>query len=293
VRLLLNVGSRTLESDLSTQIDLFQVTFSDAYGSEVNVESSDTVIDASLPSMGNWDINVTGYNDGGIEVAAGSESINIDSSTQQSVAIVMRSIDGDGDTLLQLEWNPVQIQNASVTAELIDTNGQSTPLTFSITSAGNAECSLQLASGFYTLQAQLRDNDTVVAGIAEAVQILTSGTTAKVFSFDTVNKPGEMLTVSGSSFTVAWNPPSDPSTGDPIPVSGYRLYYREHGTYQWTQLIELTAGVTEYTIDSTILPAGDYEFAVSALYVDTESELHTSYDDTADPTYGWYIAWSY
>jgi hypothetical protein len=289
--LLMNLQSRTLESDLDTNISLYQVSFTNSNGEEVTEESADSVIEVSLPSLGTWNISVDGLNGSGSPIARGQETVTLESAAPQNVAITMLPLDGEGSTVLELQWNEVQVRNPSVEAELIDTSGQSQPLDFSITAEGTAECTTPAAAGYYTLQARLLDDTTVVAGLAEAVQVLQDGTTQQVFSFESVNKPGVMVEVTGDSFIVQWNQPVDEATGEPVSVDGYRLYYREHGVYQWTQLTEVGSGTTEYTITTSDLSTGVYEFAVSALYPDSESDLHTSYDDTADPTYGWYVSW--
>ena len=49
----------------------------------------------------------------------------------------------------------------------------------------------------------------------------------------------------------------------------------------------------EATVTTDDLVHGSYEFAVSSVSLTgMESELHTSLDETADPTTGWYLDWS-
>ncbi|MFW5714766.1 MAG: fibronectin type III domain-containing protein [bacterium] len=292
VTLHLDVGSRTLVSDISTEISLYRVTFSDGSGSEVVVDSQNTTVQTSLPALKTYDILVEGFNSSSQLVATGVGSVSVDSGQSHSVAIIVTAADGSGTAYIEIQWNSVQTQSASVEGVLKDTQNQSIPMNFSVTSDGQAVGEVQVEDGFYTLEAQLLDGDTVVAGFAEAVQISADGTTQHVFSFDTVNKPGEAIAVTSDSFTVVWNPPEDPDTGDPLAVDGYRFYYREHGTYQWTHLADTGARVTEYTVTTAEIPYGEYDFAVSSVSSGEESELHTSYDDTAVPTYGWYIDWN-
>jgi hypothetical protein len=291
VRLILDAAPRTLDSDLSTEAASYEAVFSNSDGEEVIVTSDTAVIEASLPSLGTWTIDAYGFNDSGIQITEGQTSVNVESPEEYSTAVTLSPLTGDGSTVLEIQWNPVQVRNPSVDGELIAPGGQTHSLDFTVTAEGVAECSSPVPAGYYTLRARLLDDTHVVAGIAEAVRVLQGGTTQELFQFDAVNKPGVMVEVTSDSFAVDWDQPVDDVTGDPVSVSGYRLYYREHGVYQWQQLAELPAGTTRYTVDGTILSPGVYEFAVTALYVDTESELHTCFDDTADPTYGWYVAW--
>ncbi len=292
VTLHLDVGSRTLVSDISTEISLYRVTFSDGSGSEVVVDSQNTTIQTSLPALKTYDILVEGFNSSSQLVATGVGSVTIESGQTHSLAIIVTAADGSGTARIEIQWNSVQTQSASVEGYLKNTQNQTIPMNFSVTSDGQAVGEVQVDDGFYTLEAQLLDGGTVVAGFAEAVQISAGGTTQHVFSFDTVNKPGEAIAVTSDSFTVVWNPPEDPDTGNPLAVDGYRFYYREHGTYQWTHLADTGATVTEYTVTTADIPYGEYDFAVSSVSSGEESELHTSYDDTAVPSYGWYIDWN-
>ena len=292
VELHLDVGSRTLVSDISTQISSYRVTFSNAEGSEVSVESAETTIEASLPSEGTWDILVEGLNDSGQVVATGTSSVEVTAGETVSVAIVLGPADGNGTASFEVQWNSIQTNNPSVTGHLVNSQNETISMEFTITAAGTATSEVQVDDGYYTLEAQLLDSGVVVAGFAEAVQISAGGTTQHVFSFDTVNKPGEAFTVTSDQFTVAWNPPEDPDTGDPLSVDGYRLYYRDHGTYEWTHLVDTGSAETEFTVTTTDLSYGEYDFAVSSVSSGEESELHTSFDDTAIPSYGWYVDWN-
>lgn len=285
-------GSRTLVPDLSFDMVLYRVTFLHENGSEVSMESSETMVEAALPVLGNWSIRVEGYNADELLVAIGTVEVYLESDQDLTVSVTLTEADGEGVARFEMQWNPVQIRSADVEGSLIDIHGQSTPMSFSVDASGEAVGELLVEEGFYTLEARLLDGSTVVAGIAEAVQIATGGTTSYLFSFDSVNKPGEPISVTGESFTVAWDAPVDPDTGVPVAVEGYSFYYREHGSYQWIHLADTAGDSTEYTVTTAALSYGEYDFAVASVSAGTESELHTSYDDTADPTYGWYVVWN-
>ncbi len=292
VKVQLGIGSRTLVSDISTQVSLYRVTFSDAQGSEVVVDSPETTIEASLPSPGSWNILVEGLNETDQVVALGTADVEVNSGETVSVAITLGPADGEGTARIEVQWNSVQTRSATVEGYLVSSQNETIPMEFAIGTEGEAVGEVQVDGGFYTLEAQLLDSGIVIAGFAEAVHISASGTTEHVFSFDKVNKPGEALAVTEDTFTVAWNPPEDPDTGTPLTVDGYRLYYREHGNYEWVQLVDTGAAETEYTITTDDLAYGEYDFAVSSISAGEESLLHTSYDDTAVPSYGWYVDWN-
>jgi hypothetical protein len=93
------------------------------------------------------------------------------------------------------------------------------------------------------------------------------------------------IQVKGESFTLAWNPPQDGS------VTGYRLYFRTHGDQNWSELEQVDAGTTEYTVNHPELDYGQYDFAVTSLDSGDESDYHSSLDETAQPSGGWYMEW--
>ncbi len=285
------ISSRTLLPDSATEVSSYRVTFLHENGIEVVVDSQETFVETSLPSLGSWDILVEGFDGDNLLVVTGSTVVDLDSDQTRTVAVTLTEANGSGLARFEVQWNSVQIRDAVVEGSLIDTSGYTIPMGFSTSPTGEAVSEIQVDDGFYTLEARLLDGSTVVAGFAEAVLISTGGTTQHLFSFDTVNKPGEPISVSGESFTVAWDAPIDPATGEPQAVDGYKLYYRVHGTYGWSHVADTGASVNEYTITTAELPYGEYEFAVASVNSATESELHTSFDDTADPTYGWYVVW--
>lgn len=91
----------------------------------------------------------------------------------------------------------------------------------------------------------------------------------------------QLVTVTGASFTLAW---------DGENATAYRLYWREHGAASWNVLEDNTAE-PQYTVTEAVLAYGTYEFAVSSLSDGTESDLHHSYDETADPE-PWILEWT-
>ncbi len=66
----------------------------------------------------------------------------------------------------------------------------------------------------------------------------------------------------------------------------YKLYYRQHETSKWLELGETI--FKTFVIDKDLLSIGDYDFGVSSIYVDEESEIHSSLDESAEHS-GWYL----
>jgi hypothetical protein len=94
-----------------------------------------------------------------------------------------------------------------------------------------------------------------------------------------------LIDVQRETFTLAWDPIQS--------ADAYKLYYRNHGESAWIELDEISAvSGPEFAINTGILSYGTYEFAVSTVIDGVESDLHTSLDETADPSSGWFINWT-
>lgn len=97
----------------------------------------------------------------------------------------------------------------------------------------------------------------------------------------------EEIIVSGTSAILRWDAPAGT-------VTGYKVYYRDHGTGDaWTFLADVAASADpSYTVEVTDLGVGSYDFAITSVDgSETESDLHTSLDETADPPTGWFLTW--
>ncbi len=101
------------------------------------------------------------------------------------------------------------------------------------------------------------------------------------------------VVVTTAALTLAWDPPRFMLPGSQQ-VSGYRVYYRVHGTLAWTQLAEVPASDgTRFTLSHTQVGNGSFDFAVRSVDgLGEVSRLHTSSDTNASPVGGWYVIWS-
>ena len=94
------------------------------------------------------------------------------------------------------------------------------------------------------------------------------------------------ITCETETVTLAW----DPSTSE---VSSYKVFYREHGTADWSLFTEIPAQADPtVALHQADFGNGSFDFGVEAV-ADTgaESPMHSSLDATAQPTSGWYLTW--
>jgi hypothetical protein len=104
----------------------------------------------------------------------------------------------------------------------------------------------------------------------------------------TDNIPQEVLKVTKTTETLslAWN------YDEPGNVKSYEVYYRTHGTIDWTWLHSIIPPEPFYEVDKTDVGIGTWDFGISVIDLqDIESEIHTSLDSNAEPTSGWYLSW--
>ncbi len=102
----------------------------------------------------------------------------------------------------------------------------------------------------------------------------------------TTGSDEKMITTSADPIVLQWDPPT-------TPVANYGVYFRIHGSTEWTKLAEVPADPQpSYSVSKATLGVGEFDFAVDAIdAAGDQSALHTSLDATADPTTGWYIQW--
>lgn len=93
----------------------------------------------------------------------------------------------------------------------------------------------------------------------------------------------EMITIISEEVTLEWD-----DTNSELSIL-YRIYYKAHEETDWIFLTE--TNLLYVKINNVLLDYGKWDFAVSAILNQVESELHTCFDDTATPSTGWYLNW--
>ena len=220
-------------------------------------------------------------------VAVGEGSVVVDGEGMSDIVIELAPATAGGMIDFSVIWNPELV--LTPTTEVFLTSGAGEQISLNATEiAGEANFNQNgIPSGFYTLQVFLKDQGIYVMGAVETVEIKDGIQSSLNFDFSEINKVGQAVTVNNDSFTVAWENDAEAST-----IDEFRIYTREHGSQGWT-LLDTIPGTEplEFTVTTAILTKGNWDFAVSTLSDTTESELHTSMDDTAIPTTGWYVEW--
>ncbi len=89
--------------------------------------------------------------------------------------------------------------------------------------------------------------------------------------------------ITADQITLQWDPPTE--TPD-----HYDVFYRIHGASDWSELGQ--ASQADYTVLHSTLGNGQFDFAVASVNTqNVSSGLHSSLDQTAIPSTGWYVEW--
>jgi len=111
-------------------------------------------------------------------------------------------------------------------------------------------------------------------------------------SFFLQNSEPIPITVSTSSFLIAWDAEEESLNNLPSSTSHFNLYYRELFAKDWI-LLKSTEEDNEKMITvnvSELEGSGNYEFGIEQVYRNGRtSEIHGSTDFTAKPAGGWYL----
>ena len=250
------------------------------------VETYEQSVAVNNLAAGEWTVQVMGYNESGVLVVIGQTPMVVEVYGETELSIALAPVEGEGNISLFASWDGNFTTNPSIVAVAESTDGTETSIDMNITGGNSADgLAVNLPSGFYRVSIQLYDDGELTAGSVWTVMVLDGITSDTAVSFDNLNKTGERIVISDTSFSLAWD--TDSATDE-----YYRIYARERGTYEWTFLEEITAAASpEFEINTSKLAYGTWEFAVSAVEGGVESELHTSMDDNAMPVSGWYIDW--
>ncbi len=256
-------------------------------GASFSLVSSDEVATVESLRAGTWLIRVEGLSEDGSAIIAGEATIEVESMAEVGIEIELVPIDGKGALFVTAEWDADLTVEPTARVTITGRNGESLTRTLYSSGSGTAEREISdLSTGYYELAVKLLDGGETVAGAAYTVRVVNESTIDVSSIFEMLNKVGTPITIEDGSFTIGWDPPS---SGVP---SFYRVYARPRGEYEWIELGTTAGDDPRFEVTGDSLPSGNYEFAVSSVEAELESDLHTSMSDDADPSSGWYVEWS-
>lgn len=241
---------------------------------------------------GEWRIDVAGIDGAGHVVLQGSGVAFVSDEEIRLARIVLAPPAGTGSVRIELSW-PAELV-AEPQPEAVVHVGETPVATLDCTvraGDGEATCTVgSVASGWYRLEIRLYDGGKSVAGRADLLSVIAGATTDADLALPRINKPGRRIQISGAGFRLAWDA-GEPDPADP--VTHYKVYYRENGTYLWSYLGSTDGTVERFDVSTGMLEYGTYDFAVTAISASGgESKPLTSLCDEAEPQTGWFVEWS-
>ena len=254
-------------------------------GAHFSVVTENELVSVENLVAGEWLVVGEARNDEGTVVLEGETSVEVEPQGEAPLKLVLEPLSGIAELVANVSWNDRHTIDPSVSVTLASSEETST---YSL-AVNNGTASLNVGdieAGVYRITVQLYDGGEQVAGSAGTFRAVYDMSTELEMELDALNKVGLPIDIDLEEFAIGWDPPDD---YDP---DAYRVYARERGVYSWTEIAAIDAEQSpSFTVSGENLDPGIWELAVSAVADGSESELHTSMSDSADPESGWYVRW--
>jgi len=257
-------GARTVVPTIPA-LSSFTVSYTGLSSIEPRSSTATTVTE-ELP-VGTWDIDIGGFDSGGVEVASGiAEDVSIVSGATTTIYVTLTALrTGDGTIDLTLSWTVVSVDNVtasiqllgSATAEPVDT----ADLTVDIAGRTARYVAAWPAGNYYFTWSLSRGINTG-ATWNDAIQVYGNLTSSKIIDLEatdfTSTPPAPYgLTVSAVSggLALAWQ-------NDSRIALGFHIERSTDGS-SWSSVADVGAEAVAYT-DTTAAAGTTYQYRVSA-----------------------------
>jgi hypothetical protein len=198
-----------------------------------------TIVENSL-GVGTWVVTVNAFNSADASIGTGSDTILVQAGQTAIGSIAVTPIVGTGNLNVAISWPNTSIASPNITAVLANPAGTPIGETTSDINGGLGTASYTydgLATGYYSLIIQLKDDTTLTWGSYEAVRIVNAQDTNATFDVSVVDVGGGGLNV-----TII------PDMQDPITIDLY-------DNTQTADLIDPVSVVTGADIDVVANPS--------------------------------------
>lgn len=229
---------------------------------------------------GEWHLGIHVRNENDVLVGFGTGTVNIRSGKTTVTTLSVNNLEaGTLSTSINGLTNEITEGSARIVSAIV------------VGGSGSYEYSWYLNGGFLGSDVAVEIPETLSQGIYLLELIVTDPSEGNSGS-DSVNfsviDPFTKVEIARESFTLLWDAPAD--NGD---IIAYKIYYREHGTEDWAQLETISASENlEFIITTSVLQTGQWDFGTTSINESgLESEIHSSLDENAIPSTGWYLDW--
>ena len=182
------MGVRTIVPDIDMRIATYSVSGVGPSGSgfeDTGLPVATTSFSRSGLRAGSWTVTVDAFNTANDYIGSGSVSLFIATRQVASAVALVRPLAGVGVLEISVEWPAGEVTNPRVEGSLrAIPNGASEAVPFEHVGNTAAYTYSQLSAGYYSLSVQLLDGDDLLAGVVEAVRMVSGQTTRAAFTLE-------------------------------------------------------------------------------------------------------------
>lgn len=190
------VNARTIEPGLDMNPATWDVLGTGPGGaafSQTGLTSSSCVRKSLIP--GEWLIEVTARNAGGVAIGYGSTRVTIEAGEVALASVTVRPLVGDGTLDVRVTWPEGVLTTPVLSADLAPSGSAFAALPVS-PGPNSAALLGDHPNGYYSLRLLLSDEGSLVWGAVEAVRIIAGETSAALFALtNDVNRGGLALQI--------------------------------------------------------------------------------------------------
>ena len=189
------LGVKTLEPAISMDPACYYITGYGPAGISFALDTTQASIEVEELLIGEWNILVSAENNSGRLIGQGSNAVLVRTGMVQPVSIFVTPIDGTGTFNLAVNWETAAVDIPGLEGELLDSMGNSVPLSFHLSPGAASASGGIVQAGYYTLLVQLTDNGIPVMGAVEVARIVSGAITSGAYDFTHINQPGGSILV--------------------------------------------------------------------------------------------------
>jgi hypothetical protein len=185
-------SARSIGPDISVDVDHYVIRGQSVAGELFEQTTPEDQVVIRGLTAGYWDVTVDAFNESNVHLYTGTARVLVEGGVSLPVMVSLVAVSGVGTLVIDVTWPEGEILSPTVDALLVPTIGDSLPLAFTINGAAASFSGDQIASGFHTLILKVKEDDMIVAGGVDLVQIVGGQVTSANLVFEQINAPGSL-----------------------------------------------------------------------------------------------------
>lgn len=184
--------ARSIGPDISVDVDHYVIRGESVAGQTFEETTPESQLVIRGLAAGYWDVTVDAYNEGNVHLYTGSVRVLVEGGVSLPVMVSLVAVPGSGTLAIEVSWPAGELSSPVLDAQLVPTLGDAVVLPFAVAGAAATFSSNQIAAGYHTLVVKLKEDDMIVAGAVELVQIVGGHPTQADLAFAQLNAPGSL-----------------------------------------------------------------------------------------------------